>query len=175
MAELMHYAFSPGGFHGLHGMHGHMIRSPYDPWNQGAYWPGDSFHEYSNRCACEFCDVWGAIPDVEEILHELALLDPYRYEHIRQMHDSIHSHYRMGYDRDGPESYYLSREVEKLSRLLQKLHRHTPWGGRGLGDIASQLKHFGRDVQVGRRRGRYGHPRPRYYDGRYFPRDRWGY
>ena len=90
------------------------------------------------------------------------------------MHESIHNHLRMGYDRDGPESFYLSREVDKLSRWMQKLYRHGPWGGRGLGDLASQLKHFGRDVQIGPRRRKYHvEPMPRYYDGRYYPGDRW--
>lgn len=113
-------------------------------------------------------------PDIDECLLELALWDPYHYDYIRQMHDSIHSHVLMGYDRDGPESFFLSREVEKLSRLLQKMYRHDPWQGRGLGDLARELKLIGRDVQIGPRRRKYHpRPRPRYWDGSYYPGDGW--
>jgi hypothetical protein len=100
------------------------------------------------------------------MLLELALWDPYRYERITQMHQSIHSHYSMGYDRDGAESYMLSREMEKLARMLLQLDRHGAWG---IGDFAMRLKHMGREMQIGRRRSRYHTvPRPRYYGGGYY-------
>jgi hypothetical protein len=104
------------------------------------------------------------------------MYDPFQHAHIMRMYDGIHGHYQMGYDRDGPESYYLSREVEKLSRLLSKLYRRNPWSGRGLGDMASQLKYMERDVQIGPRRLRY-HVRtqPRYLDGRYYRGGRGGW
>jgi hypothetical protein len=106
---------------------------------------------------------------VDIILEELADWDPYRYAHIVRMYEGIHDHYRMGYDRDGTESYYLSREVEKLSKLLNKLYRRNPWGSRGLGDLATQLKYMGRDVQIGPRRLKYHvMARPRYPGGRYY-------
>ena len=99
--------------------------------------------------------------------------DPYQHALIMRMYDGIHGHYQMGYDRDGPESYYLSREVEKLSRLLDKLCRRNPWSGRGLGDMAQQLKYMGRGVQMGPRRQRYHvRPKPRFLNERYRP-GRW--
>jgi hypothetical protein len=107
------------------------------------------------------------------ILEELAMWDPYQHAHIMRMYDGIHGHYQMGYDRDGPESYYLSREVEKLSSLLNKLYRRNPWSGRGLGDMAQQLKYMGRVVQMGPRRPiHHVRSRPRFLDGRY-RRDGW--
>lgn len=82
------------------------------------------------------------------------------------MYEGIHEHIVLGYDRDGSESYYLSREAEKLARELMRLSRRSPWGGRGLSEFASGLKYMGREMQVGRRRSRYHTvPRPRYWEG----------
>lgn len=72
------------------------------------------------------------------------------------MYDGIHNYYMLGYDREGPESYYLSKEVEKFLREVQRLSRRSPWVERGLRDFERQLKYLNREVQMGARRRRYG-------------------
>jgi hypothetical protein len=91
------------------------------------------------------------------------------------MYESIHAHFMMGYDRNGTESFYLSRELEKLSRRMQRLYNRHPWADRRLADLAGHLKYAGRDVQIGARRKRfYKLSAPRYHDGRYYPSEPWG-
>jgi hypothetical protein len=109
------------------------------------------------------------------MLQDLAMWDPHRHAHITQMYHMIHGCYMLGYDRDSSESYYLSREIDKLSKMLQRVYRRNPWSGRGFGDITSQLKYLGRDVQIGPRRRRYhAMPQPRYHDGSYYFDQGWG-
>jgi hypothetical protein len=104
-------------------------------------------------------------PDAVGLLDELSYYNPHQYAHILQLYEIIHGHYRLGYGRDGPESYYLSREVEKLSKLLQRACRGSPRRGRGFSDIASQLRYMGRDIMIAPRRRKYHtFPRPRYSD-----------
>jgi hypothetical protein len=104
-----------------------------------------------------------------DILDELSYHDPHRHAHIIQLYNDIHGRYRLGYSRDGPEAYHLSHEMEKLSRLLQKSCRRTPWGGHGLDKIASQLRHMGRDPVISPRRRRCRvRVWPQFYDG-FFP------
>ena len=185
--QVCPYPWYPGGLSGVHPHRPHRFLE--DPLSSGARWPYD--HYQLDRC-CEFCDVWEAIvrpsvfpsfpaplltkpqPDIDDVLLELSLWDPYRHALIMDMYHGIHGHYMMGYDRDGPESFFLSREVEKLSRALQRCYRKNPWSGRGIGDLASQLKYAGRDLQIGPRRRKYHvRPRPRYWNGDYYPGERW--
>jgi hypothetical protein len=152
-----------------------------DPEMIGPCWAVDP---YSGRC-CDFCDVWQAIvclpsppntphlqkpqPDAAGLLDELSYYNPHQHAHILRLYETIHGHYMLGYDRDGPESYYLSREMEKLSKMLQRACRGNPRSGRGFGDIASQLKYMGRDIIITPRRKRYHtYPRPRYSDGSFY-------
>lgn len=103
-----------------------------------------------------------------DMLEQLAFHDPLRHAELLQMYDTIHGHYMMGYNRDGSEAYYLSRELEKLSKMLSGCYRYNPWAERGLGDIASQLRCMGSGLMVGpRRRGYHCIGRPRYRDGTY--------
>ncbi|KAH7401880.1 hypothetical protein DE146DRAFT_444647 [Phaeosphaeria sp. MPI-PUGE-AT-0046c] len=110
-----------------------------------------------------------------DMLEQLSLYDPVRHADILQMYDNIHGHYMMGYDRDGSEAYYLSRELEKLSKMLHRFYRHNPWAQRGFGDIASQLRCMGTEMLVGpRRRKHHQIGRPRYYEGGYYRGQRCG-
>jgi hypothetical protein len=107
------------------------------------------------------------------ILEELFFWDPFEHARLQQMYDLIHAHFMMGYDRDGMESFYISREVEKLSRSLERLYNNYPWADHRLADLASHLKYMGRDVQIGPRRKRFHRfPRPRYHDGRFYGNQR---
>jgi hypothetical protein len=150
----------------------------------GACWTVDP---YSGRC-CDFCDVWQAIvcfnsppnklhlhkpqPDAAVLLDELSYYNPHQHANILQLYETIHRHYMLGYDRDGPESYYVSREMEKLSKMLQRACRRNPWSERGFGNIASQLRYMGQDIMIApRRRNYHTFPRPRYSDGSYYPGD----
>jgi hypothetical protein len=50
--------------------------------------------------------------------------------------------------------------MERFSKELQRAYRRNSYCGRGIGDIASQLKYLGRDVLFGsprRRSPRYGY------------------
>ncbi|KAF1920090.1 hypothetical protein BDU57DRAFT_2884 [Ampelomyces quisqualis] len=158
--------------HGLPiGFPGYMQPSFLDvPDISSASWLVDP---YSGRC-CEFCDAMEAIPDLEIILEELSFYDPHHYATMSRLHDSVHGHYMLGYDRDGSESYHLSRKMERLSELLQMAQRRNPRGGRGLGDFASRVKYMSRDVMMGPRRHRFDtFAMPRYPDGSYYWGERW--
>jgi hypothetical protein len=51
----------------------------------------------------------------------------------------------------------MSRDMEKLSKMVLRAHRRNSYYDRGLGDIASQLKYLGRDLWRGNpRRHKYG-------------------
>lgn len=107
------------------------------------------------------------------MLDELSLYDPLRHTNIVQLYNSIHGQYQMGYDRDGAEAYYLSRELAKLAKILARDYRRSPWSDRSFGDIASHLKCMSSELMVGPRRRRYHyHPRHRYYDDPFFPSER---
>jgi hypothetical protein len=169
--------------------HGHLPVAHYDyDFGMGnPYWGLDP---YVDRC-CDFCDAWQEIvrhsrplpntpshsrkaqPDVADLLDELSYYNPHQHAHILQLYDTIHGHYRLGYDRDSPDSYYLSRELEKLSKALQRAGRRSPWSGRGIDDIGSRLKiMMGPGVRVAPRRRKYHtRPRPRYADGSFYVGD----
>lgn len=68
--------------------------------------------------------------------------------------ETIHHHYQFGLDRDGPDSYWLSREMERLSKRLRQMYRVCPWVPQ-LNMLSDQLRYMGRDVQVGPQRLRY--------------------
>jgi hypothetical protein len=91
-----------------------------------------------------------------------------------QLYDTVHGHYRLGHDRGGPQSYHVSRELEKLSKALQRVCRRSPWSGRGFDDIGSRLKYaMGRGVMVAPRRRKYRTiARPRYRDGTFYVGER---
>ncbi|KAF2034751.1 hypothetical protein EK21DRAFT_85313 [Setomelanomma holmii] len=152
MKRLCFYDYEPGHSLTPWGSHGHLSRPIWDePDVNDACWYWDP---RGGRC-CKFCDVWKEMPYVNEILAELSLYDPYRFAHISELCETIHGHYRMGWDRDGSESYFLSRDMDKLSKLLHKLYRHTPWIEGDFDDFASRLRLMGRELHVGPKRQHY--------------------
>jgi hypothetical protein len=78
---------------------------------------------------------------------------PDEYDYIRHTYRKIHYHYKRGFDGDGPDSYFLARELEDLSKRFRWMYRGT--GIQQFAALADQLKYMGRDVQVGPRRLRY--------------------
>jgi hypothetical protein len=101
---------------------------------------------------------------MDEGMFQLGMIFPDQLGRIMEAYNGIHHHYRHGLDRDGPDAYHLSRELEKLARKLRRSHFHMPWLSQ-LGMFADQLKYMGRDMQIGRRRRRY-YPMPK---ERYMP------
>ena len=70
---------------------------------------------------------------------------PY-FDHVLEAYQDIH-YYKRGFDQHGPESYYISHEIERLSKLLRKLYFAT--GMRELASWSNQLKYMRSDVQLG--------------------------
>ncbi|KAH7077124.1 hypothetical protein FB567DRAFT_142882 [Paraphoma chrysanthemicola] len=152
------------------GLHGHFPLSPWDdPWPLDARWT------YGDNHCCDLCDMWLQIPEADVILDELSLWDPYEHARLVQLYENIHHHFMMGYNRDGSESFWLSRDLEKLSRRMQRLYHRHPCADRRVAGLAGHLKHAGRDLQIGRRRkGFHMRPGPRYYSGEYYPGELFG-
>lgn len=80
------------------------------------------------------------------------MLAPPYFDHVLEAYKCIHRYYKHGFDQDGPESYYVSREIERLSKLLRKLYFAT--GMHELASWSDQLKYMGRDTQMSSRRFR---------------------
>jgi hypothetical protein len=95
------------------------------------------------------------------------IVPPY-FDDVLEAYECIHYHYKRGFDQHGPESYYISRELARLSKLVRKLYFAT-----GMHDLASwsdQLKYFGRDIQMRPRHLRFSTvPRHRYNRGLLIP------
>lgn len=89
----------------------------------------------------------------EEGLSSLGALSPWDLKHVVALYENIHDQYRMGWDSDGPDAYYLAREMDKLARRLRRLY-HPVWTPQ-LARLASELKQMARDIQIGRRRLRF--------------------
>lgn len=86
-------------------------------------------------------------PSLEEGLFELGMMAPPYFDHVLEAYQDIHYHYKRGFDQHGPESYYISREIRRLSELLRKLYFAT--GMRELASWSNQLKYMRSDVQLG--------------------------
>jgi hypothetical protein len=80
------------------------------------------------------------------------MVAPPYFDHVLDAYECIHYHYKRGFDQDGPESYYISREVERLSKLLRKLYFAT--GMHELASWSDQLKYMGRNTHMSPRRYR---------------------
>ncbi|KAH6223093.1 hypothetical protein HBI53_065250 [Parastagonospora nodorum] len=145
------------------GCHNELSLRPYDDlefrsyrWNVEPYdpplWVSGS---YSSCPGCSLCSSILAIPELPLFLSNLSYHDPYHHAHISQLYDTIHGQYMLGYDHCD-----MSRDMEKPSKMVLRAHRRNSYCGRGLGDIANQLKYLGRDLWRGnqrrRRHGRFG-------------------
>lgn len=56
----------------------------------------------------------------EEDMLNLETIHPWEYQHITGLYESIHNHYRMGWDISGPDAYCLARELDAQA-ILPKL------------------------------------------------------
>ncbi|KAH7072840.1 hypothetical protein BKA63DRAFT_52131 [Paraphoma chrysanthemicola] len=147
------------------GLHGYV---PLPPWDE--LWPLHAGWPYGENRCCELCDMWLQIPEADVILDELSLWDPYEHARLVQLYENIHAHFMMGYDRDGAQSFWLSRDLEKLSRRMQRLYHRHPWADRRVAGLAGHLKYAGSDLQINPGRKRFHRrPVPRYYNGEYYP------
>ncbi|KAF1845620.1 uncharacterized protein K460DRAFT_284583 [Cucurbitaria berberidis CBS 394.84] len=148
------YPYTPGIGAPFGVPHNHLYHHPHSFPMRAPRWA------YNKRPCCEFCSALDHIPSLNQGLSELSIIMPDEVGDVLEAFDSIHHHYRWGFDRDGPDSYFLSREVEKLSRFLRRMYRFYPWVPQ-LGTLSEQLKYMGRDVQTGPRRLRY-HTMPKH-------------
>ncbi|KAH6844423.1 hypothetical protein CC77DRAFT_589805 [Alternaria alternata] len=114
--------------------------------------PWWAFSELAAGPCCEFCVTHDNIPSLEEGLFELRMVASPYFDHVLEAYKCIHRYYKHGFDQDGPESYYVSREIERLSKLLRKLYFAT--GMHELASWSDQLKYMGRDTQMSSRRFR---------------------
>ena len=100
------------------------------------------------------------------------MLKPALAAYLFDSYHCIHDHYKRGFDHDGPESYVLSREMQRLSSLLRDLYHET--GIHELAIWSDQLKYMGRDIQIGPRRLRYNlRPTHRHNRGLLMPQMAW--
>ncbi|RMZ73917.1 hypothetical protein GMOD_00004723 [Pyrenophora seminiperda CCB06] len=152
-----------------------MARMPYGRYPYMARRPGlnDMFHApmyhypfnvparvhrfpYEDEPFGDFGEAMGMIPDIEESLDHLCregILDPIELEAILERIQGIHRHYPWGFNCDGPESYLMARELDRMSRKLQGMYHATDIGQFAM--LAKQLMYMGRNVQVGPRRPRF--------------------
>ena len=84
------------------------------------------------------------------------MMGPPYFDHVLEAYQDIHYHYKRAFDQHGPESYYISREIRRLSKLLRKLYLAT--GMHELASCSNQLKYMGSDVQLGPRHLRLSTP-----------------
>jgi hypothetical protein len=100
------------------------------------------------------------------------MIAPPYFDHVLRAYQGIHYHYKRGFGQNGPGSYYISREIERLAKMLRKLYFAT--GMHELASWSDQLKYMGRDIQLGPRRLRWSTvPEHRYSRG--FSLQRIGY
>ncbi|KAL6709666.1 hypothetical protein ACN47E_001094 [Coniothyrium glycines] len=97
------------------------------------------------------------MPTMYDDLSELGAISPYDLHRILRISDEIHDHYRMGIESDGPDTYYLAREMDKLSRRIRRIHNQIrPFSqAPSLASWADQLHYMARDMQIGPRRLRH--------------------
>ncbi|KAI8936068.1 hypothetical protein NX059_007568 [Plenodomus lindquistii] len=115
---------------------------------------------FGPKPCCDFCNTWDTTPGLKDELYELMQYSPHHVANIMYAANNIHHHFRYGLDRDGPESFMLARELERLSRYANGMHHRLsdPYGSRAtspLAKLSDDLKHMGRDLQMGPKRLRY--------------------
>jgi hypothetical protein len=72
------------------------------------------------------------------------MIAPPYFDHVLRAYQGIHYHYKRGFGQNGPGSYYISREIERLAKMLRKLYFAT--GMHELASWSDQLKYMGPDV-----------------------------
>ncbi|KAF2854494.1 hypothetical protein T440DRAFT_475646 [Plenodomus tracheiphilus IPT5] len=103
-------------------LHTHWYDHPYSSEMRGPRW-ASSGPPFNLSPCCDFCHAWDTIPHLDDEFQHLQQNVPHCVVEIYNAFEQIHHHYQHGFDRDGPESYYLAREVERLSKYLNELHR----------------------------------------------------
>ncbi|KAL7774901.1 hypothetical protein CFE70_005816 [Pyrenophora teres f. teres 0-1] len=111
---------------------------------------------YEDEPFGEFRDAARMMPGIEEsldcLLHE-GVIDPAELSTILERVQGLHRHYQWGFNSDGPEMYLLARELERISRKLQRMYHDTGIGQFSV--LADQFMYMGRNVQVGPRHRRF--------------------
>ncbi|EDU45295.1 hypothetical protein PtrSN002B_000301 [Pyrenophora tritici-repentis] len=109
---------------------------------------------YEDEPFGEFRDVARMMPGIEESLeclfHE-GVIEPGELSTILERLQGIR-HCQWGFNGDGPETYLLARELERISRKLQRMYHDTGIGH--FSALADYFMYMGRSFQVGPRHRR---------------------
>ncbi|CCT61105.1 hypothetical protein IAQ61_001661, partial [Plenodomus lingam] len=148
------FDWTPGFDHPCGAPHNHRYHHHFSSTMRGPRWA------FGEKPCCDFCNIWATTPYLEQELLQLDQHSPHHVAGISVAYNTIHHHYQHGLDGDGSESFLLSREINKLSKYLNRLHKilygtNCPISASPLALLSDDLKYMGRDAQVGPRRLRY--------------------